>query len=80
MVTNPSPGTVAADPLFTFAQAAAATNLKPRTWREIFARRAVPLVRVNGRLYVRQSDMLAFLEAHTEGVPVSSSPGEDVAR
>lgn len=80
MVTNPSPAPSAADPLLTFAQAAAATNLKPRTWREIFNRRDVPLVRVNGRLYVRHSDMLAFLEAHTEGAPASSSPGEDAAR
>ena len=66
MVTNPAPGTASTDPLYTFAQAALATNLKPRTWREIFARRRVPLVRVNGRVYVRQSDMLAYLEAHTE--------------
>ncbi|MEA4944533.1 MAG: helix-turn-helix domain-containing protein [Propionicimonas sp.] len=57
----------ATDPLFTVGQAAAATGLKPQTWRGIFNRRDVPLVRVRGRLYVRQSTMLAYLEACAEG-------------
>ena len=57
----------APDPLFTVEQAAAATGLKPLTWRGIFNRRAVPLARIQGRLYVRHSDMLAYLEACTEG-------------
>lgn len=55
----------AVDPLYSVETAAAATGLKQRTWREIFNRRDVPLVRVLGKLYVRQSDMLAYLEANT---------------
>lgn len=53
----------AVDPLYSVQAAAAISGLKERTWREIFSRRAVPLVRVGCRLYVRQSDLIAYLDS-----------------
>lgn len=53
------------DPLYSVRQAAAATGLPERTCRELFNRRYVPLVRIGSRLYVRRSDMLAYIDRRT---------------
>lgn len=36
-----------------------------RTMRRLFDERELPLVRVRRRLYVRRSDLLAYLDANT---------------
>jgi hypothetical protein len=77
MTTTPTTGThdPATDPLYTFAQAAAAFNMNPRTWRGLFNTRAMPLVRIGRKLYVRRSDALAYLTAQT--IPASTHTGAD---
>lgn len=52
------------NPLYTAEQAAAAFGMKYRTWRGLFDSRALPLIRIGRRLYVRRSDALAFLTAN----------------
>lgn len=48
--------------LLTLRAAAAVTGISERTMRELFNRRAFPLVRVNARrLYVRRDDLNAYL-------------------
>ena len=51
--------------LLTVAQAAQESGLKQRTIRGLFNTRALPLVRIGSRLYVRRGDLLAFIEAAT---------------
>ena len=63
------------DPLYTFTEAAAAFSMKPRTWRELFNTRALPLVRIGRRLYVRRSEVLAYLAAQT--IPVGHDTEAD---
>lgn len=51
--------------LYSIPQAAAEFGMLPRTWRSIFDSRAVPLVRIGRRLYVRHADAIAYLEQQT---------------
>lgn len=57
---SPSPLT-----LYTCDQVADRLNIPHRTARELFNRRAVPLVRLGRRLYVRHQDLTKFLDAAT---------------
>ncbi|CAL8975451.1 hypothetical protein TESS_TESS_00852 [Tessaracoccus sp. O5.2] len=51
--------------LLTVADAAAETGLKERTIRHLFDTRAVPLVKIGTRLYVRRADLVAYLDSAT---------------
>ena len=59
------PITPETDPLYTVEQIADFLNMKPRFWRHVFDTRAVPLVKLGRRLYIRRSTALAYVDAHT---------------
>jgi len=53
------------DELFTPAEAAAAVGRPERAIRHLFDKRAFPLVKMGRRVYVRRSDLEAYLTAST---------------
>jgi excisionase family DNA binding protein len=58
------PGT-GLEQLYTPAEAAAAVNRPERAIRHLFDKRAFPLVKMGRRVYVRRSDLAAYLTAST---------------
>ena len=54
--------------LLSIPGAAAFAGLKERAMRHLFTQRVFPVVALGTRLYVRRSDLIAYIDSHTEPV------------